>query len=393
MLQNLFSDRSRRSLPAEVLRRYKSSADDILAFRLRIIALCGSVLFMGFIYEDRLLFPTELILPLVKMRVLVCLILLSCFTVTLIKRFRNHIVWVADLACISTIAGVCYVVYLTDGVNSAYYKDGFTVVFLALLIGNSFYYKHQLMAGLVSVLLYTAAVRGSAVPFDAAKYSYSIYIIGSVVFFVALMVRLYEMEHFYGFARNEALTQSENNLTDANKKLEVLFRNAEEMSKIDDLTKIYNRRHFFDVLNGKIESCAKEGVFFYVVIFDIDHFKKINDTHGHLAGDKVIKLVAEAVSSNMRPKSYIGRYGGDEFLIIIDKADQEVFLKRVGRLQEMIGGIKFTTGDQPIKISMTVGAVRVNPGQYRSAERVVEAADMALIEAKRRCRGTINLLE
>lgn len=402
--QTVSSDRAKpvkktEAVSREVLDGYKTLVVGIMLMRARVGVLVGCVFFMGFSFVDQRIFPPEPQAALMTMRIILCSLLLVLYSLSFLRAFQRHVIWLIDFGIILATAGMCFVVYKTEGASGRYY-EGINQQMLVWLLANSFYYKHHIFVGFVMVLMYTVACLTNSAYWNPTKYIYSTSLLAITATFVVILAKFYAREFFYGYVRNEALKESERKTEEMNKKLAVMYREADQMSKIDDLTKIYNRRYFLEVLTQKIRKCREEGTFFYLIIFDIDHFKRINDTYGHSVGDEVIRTVARTVSENLRAHSYIGRYGGDEFMIIIDKAERDTFFKRIRTVKEAIsnaklahGNIKLGSGGNDLKISVSVGAVKVDPVKYDKISSVIEIADKALLSVKQTKRGEINLVD
>ena len=393
-LQNL---REKLSLPQRLV--YKSLVNNITLIRSRVVVSLGTIFFMLFSYVDQRIFPLDHQLEFLIMRIIVCSLTMLLYILSYVEKFKNNIVWLVDLGAILVIGGMCFVVSKTDGASGKYY-EGINQSMLAWLLANSFYYKHHIGVAVLAFIMYTTACLYNHEFWNLSKFLYSSSLIAITSVYIILIAKFYESEFFYGFFSNEALKESQKKLAETNEKLETLYHRADRMSKTDDLTKIYNRRYFLEILNEKVKKCQEENSFFYLIIFDIDHFKEINDTFGHSVGDEVIRTVAQTVVQNLRSDSYIGRYGGDEFMLIIDRADKNVFFERIEHIRNAIknakiggGSIKLEHAGKQFKISVSVGAVKVDPHKYSGISSVVDLADSALLKVKQTKRGEINLIE
>jgi diguanylate cyclase (GGDEF)-like protein len=127
-------------------------------------------------------------------------------------------------------------------------------------------------------------------------------------------------------------------------------------------------------------------------MFDIDEFKKVNDTHGHHAGDVVIKKMAEIVRKNTRGYDLVGRYGGDEFMVLITSTTEEQAVSFAGHLREKISttDIPIPGTDVPVRITIS-GGLAMFPTHGQSTTELFRAADEALYESKRQGRNRILL--
>ncbi len=154
-------------------------------------------------------------------------------------------------------------------------------------------------------------------------------------------------------------------------------KKLEKIANTDQLTGIYNRRYVLSFLEKLIEYSKRYNEPFSILIFDIDNFKKINDTYGHLKGDEVLKESAKIVNNALRKADIFGRWGGEEFLIILPKTDNP--LKIAEKIRKKIENTDFGI---PQKITISIGGT-VFKGKG-SLEEILQKADEALYEAKRK---------
>lgn len=157
-------------------------------------------------------------------------------------------------------------------------------------------------------------------------------------------------------------------------------KSLEEKSNLDSLTKVFNRR----ALSSYLDSiCTKEELRFemHVLILDIDDFKLINDTHGHLAGDKVLILLANILKKTLRDGDKIFRYGGEEFIIILNRIDQQSCQSIIERLLDLVRSNKLIYKGVTLQITMSVGATKFIAGD--TPDSLIARADQALYRAKK----------
>ena len=139
----------------------------------------------------------------------------------------------------------------------------------------------------------------------------------------------------------------------------ILFEKNKRLAIRDELTDLYNRRYCWQYLESEIGRCKRYGHPFSVVMFDIDHFKRINDSLGHGAGDEILKTVAVILTSCSRETDVVGRYGGEEFLAILPETSAEgarAYSERVCLTVEEFGREKrmgFTTSNETISAGVT----------------------------------------
>ena len=147
------------------------------------------------------------------------------------------------------------------------------------------------------------------------------------------------------------LKTAEANLKNALLELEDKNKTLKALSITDDLTGLYNRRFFFEELNKNIYDSNRYYLPITLFMFDVDSFKKINDTYGHQAGDKVLCDIAEVLRSKTRKTDLAGRFGGDEFLLMFNNTDLENARKILSKLLKFIRDIKIDGTNETIKIS------------------------------------------
>jgi diguanylate cyclase (GGDEF)-like protein len=166
---------------------------------------------------------------------------------------------------------------------------------------------------------------------------------------------------------------------------------AEALSLLDPLTGLYNRRHFFSVAEQELERNARNHHCLAVIMLDIDHFKSINDSHGHRAGDMVLQEVAQNIRETIRITDTPCRYGGEEFAILLPETDLAPSELIGCRLQQVIEAMRIETGAGTIMITTSVGIASLTEGDYTKADVLVEMADQALYEAKKAGRNQVKL--
>ena len=151
----------------------------------------------------------------------------------------------------------------------------------------------------------------------------------------------------------------------------------------DALTKLWNRAAILSLVRTELHRCAREQKQISLLLCDVDHFKRVNDNHGHLAGDTVLSEVARRLSSSVRAYDAVGRYGGEEFLILLSDCSQSNAEMRSENIRTAISSTPFEVDDTVMSISISIGAVTCedwSPGI--PVERILAEADAALYRAK-----------
>ena len=163
-----------------------------------------------------------------------------------------------------------------------------------------------------------------------------------------------------------------------------------ELSLKDPLTGLANRRHFRTVLEREIDVVARSGESALLLMLDIDHFKKINDTHGHMVGDMVLQSVAKCLNSCVRPKDTVARYGGEEFAVVLPNCQQAVGRVVAERIRETIESLSIAVAPQVhIHITISIGGAYAPEWVRSTAELWTDRADTELYRAKAEGRNRV----
>ena len=160
---------------------------------------------------------------------------------------------------------------------------------------------------------------------------------------------------------------------------EVLLR---EQSVRDHISGLFNRRYLEETLERELRRAERDGTSLGVIMLDLDHFKELNDSLGHAAGDEVIRRMGELLRTNLRYADIACRYGGDEFLLILPKAPREVVLQRAERLRVEAAAQRVLFVGKPMPMPTVSLGVSMFPADGASAAAVLAASDAAMYRAK-----------
>jgi len=166
------------------------------------------------------------------------------------------------------------------------------------------------------------------------------------------------------------------------------YKKSQQLSITDELTQVHNRRYFISELEKEIERSKRFSLNLSLIILDIDKFKNINDTHGHIMGDQVIQLIAKLLTMNVRKIDFVARYGGDEFVIFMPETDNTAAYILAERLQNKLSQYSFESYEPSIKNTISIGIANI-PNDAKNIDELMSNADIALYRAKKGGGGRI----
>ena len=165
-----------------------------------------------------------------------------------------------------------------------------------------------------------------------------------------------------------------------------------EQATRDSLTRLWNRSSILEILGRELARGEREGRPVGVVMADLDYFKSINDTYGHQAGDAVLREAARRLQTSVRQYDAIGRYGGEEFVIVLPGCDQQTTLAQAERLRKQLCGVEMSLHETSILVTASFGVTTAVPGQPWIEEALIRRADEALYLAKKLGRNRVETL-
>ncbi len=160
------------------------------------------------------------------------------------------------------------------------------------------------------------------------------------------------------------------------------------LTTVDGLTQIFNKRYLLETLEREISRCRRYGRALSMLLLDIDHFKQVNDTYGHLAGDFVLKQLASLIKGRVRREDVFGRYGGEEFALIVPELELPGAASVAEKLRQLVEEQNFIFEDQYIPLTVSVGVAEAAGMDLEMAD-LLKAADARLYEAKSAGRNRV----
>ena len=166
-----------------------------------------------------------------------------------------------------------------------------------------------------------------------------------------------------------------------------------ENALTDQLTGLYNRRYLEEILDKIAASAIRENSLLGILMLDVDYFKKVNDTYGHDAGDEVLKQLAKVMVNSVRESDFVVRFGGEEFLIILQNIKDEEAIKKVAeKIRENFEHTKINVGGKTIKKTVSIG-ISIFPKHTDRIWEAIKYADLALYKAKHSGRNRVEVFE
>jgi two-component system, cell cycle response regulator len=167
-------------------------------------------------------------------------------------------------------------------------------------------------------------------------------------------------------------------------------RSIYESATRDGLTRLYNKKFFLESLKKEFAYCLRHRVPLSLVMFDVDHFKKINDSYGHQAGDFVLTRIAMKINEAVRSEDVLARYGGEEFALMLRESSEEKAAVCAERCRRAIDLATFTYSGTPIKATISLGLATLLDSDFSQPEELISAADKYLYRAKKAGRNRVD---
>ena len=170
-------------------------------------------------------------------------------------------------------------------------------------------------------------------------------------------------------------------------KLKEAYKRIEELAELDELTGSFNRRCIMRMLDEEIARSARSGSSCSIALIDLDHFKRVNDNYGHPTGDEVLRTFAITMFANIRSVDRFGRYGGEEFLLVLPDMPYEGAMQAMDRLRAIVADLDWSAFSPGLKVTLSAGVATLKPDE--TTDSFLARADSALYTAKAQGRNRI----
>ncbi len=192
----------------------------------------------------------------------------------------------------------------------------------------------------------------------------------------------------------EANENLEMNVRMRTRELEVMNERLRELSTTDSLTGLKNRRYFNEIYYREYNRAIREKTPLSCLIMDIDHFKRINDSYGHLLGDECLKDVAQTIQAQlMRENDFLSRYGGEEFCVLLTSTGEEGALQVAENIRFCVENLQVVKNGESVPITISIGVASTVPVHKKNAEILLNQADEALYQSKALGRNRVTLFD
>jgi diguanylate cyclase (GGDEF)-like protein/PAS domain S-box-containing protein len=173
------------------------------------------------------------------------------------------------------------------------------------------------------------------------------------------------------------------------KEMQERIKELEKLALVDNLTGLSNRKHLEGELDARFQEQRRYGLSFGVLFIDIDFFKKVNDTHGHEAGDLALKTIADTFKATTRSYDLFGRWGGEEFVAIVRNIDRGILGKVAERFRILVEKTSVTNGGKTFSVSVSIGATMATPQD--SPTTLIQRADELMYQSKQMGRNRVTV--
>jgi diguanylate cyclase (GGDEF)-like protein len=269
-------------------------------------------------------------------------------------------------------------------------RAALVMLLAGLCAGSVSFFSSSPFASMAFYLPFMSTLLGQAITFASAE---SPMLPLAIAVFIACAL-LFTRTSWLQFVDNvRVLVDRDRLLAEAKasgEQLELMLSRMSDLAMVDELTGLKNRRSFFDDIEPVIAGSLRRGRPVAVALLDLDHFKEINDTHGHAVGDDALREVARRIEDTLRQEQIVGRIGGEEFVVLLPDTSPQQALVAIERLRKAIGETPlFTRDGRPVSITVSGGIAPLTDGMAVSA--ALQHADKAMYRAKALGRNRVEV--
>ena len=218
--------------------------------------------------------------------------------------------------------------------------------------------------------------------FDPSRYDPDLQIVGWL--YAALVIPLIALLAQRVARMNDAIRTQSQKLADA-------LARVQELATRDDLTRLFNRRHMVELMEMQLAQHRRSGAPLCIALLDIDHFKRVNDAHGHHVGDEVLRRFAAEAAGAMRGSDLLARWGGEEFIAMFPATPMAQAQTALLRLESRLAGADFSALAADLRVTFSAGLIEVRDGEALHA--CIERADRAMYRAKAAGRNRVDFAD
>ena len=351
----------------DVKDKYIQETRLISTMRFRNLLLISGILYLGFYLLDYYYYTQYSPAMFLSIRASICVLFLLMYLLSFNKSFQYHIDGFGQLAVFIGSMGISIMIYLTEGTESVYYQ-GLILMTIAAFLINAFSVVRYIILQIIILASYVVCALASSYNPNVPDFIQAMFFLVSSMVLMTFIVAIYSRQHRSEFEIRERLRTSQ-------LKLSKSYDQVKSEVKYDELTSVFTRKYFLQQLNLKITEANLYNDNFFFIIFDIDHFKQINDEYGHLFGDKVLKSVISAVKRTVRDNTVIGRFGGDEFVMLFGHGTKDQIMNRLMTVSQAVSDLKLKHEGKDVKVSISIGISEFSPKNRVAPKELIENAE------------------
>lgn len=376
-------------LDSDLERAFKEDYFEKTLFQIRLALLFAAFLYAIFGILDYFVIPSIKQYAWFIRFFLICPLLLATFVLTYTRYFRALMRFLLFLAGFAGGAGVIAMIIIAPSPGNHLYYSGVLLCLLFYFVFVPDFIVATILSWCIFAVYVVMVYFCSNISIPALMNNTTLFI----AYNITGMVACYTFERYMrsDFLQRRIIQDRTEELKNALLDVEKARGKAEALSQLDPLTGLFNRRHFFTIAERELERNFRHHHSMAIIMMDIDHFKSVNDTHGHGVGDLVLQEVGEKIRNTIRRLDTPCRYGGEEFVILLPETDSVAAVMIGGRLQKVIEDTIVETEKGPVFITISIGIATLSEEDHAEIDMLIEQADKALYEAKKAGRNQVKV--